>query len=230
MHRMSGKYSWKDLAGTAKKWVDSKVTETTTADRHTRDDAAANQNALEDDLEEQAGGALLTTLFPGLGRAIERQEDNRRRADLERRERDRADREASVVPGSSIELSGALNGRVTDVAVHLTPDDEHRTLLVVMEPVDPAPLDGGVLAAAGFAITDYHGEGSYPLVESIDALDPGVHHVALGDGDDETDWYYWSEEYGPARAEVGDGLITVTMPCRNCGSDNVDVTLRVPLP
>jgi hypothetical protein len=230
MRRMSGKYSWKELAGTAKKWVDSKVTETTTADRRTRDRAEANQSLIERDLEEQAGGAVLTTLFPGLGRAVERQEEKRLRADLARHGRDRARRAASVVPGSSIDLSGAVNGRVEDLAVDITPGDGERTLLVLMETVDPVSLDGGELSAAGFAIADFNGDGTYPLVEYIESLDPGAHHVVLGGGDGESDWFYWAEEYGPAGAVVGDGEITVTMPCRNCMSEQITVTLRVPVP
>lgn len=226
---MSGKYSWKSVAGTAKKWIDNKVTETTTADRRTREQAAGNEHRIERDLEAQAGGAVLTTLFPGLGRAIERQEANRERAEAEGRDRARAEREAAVLPGSSVEVRGAVTGRVTDLAVTLTADDEERTLLVLLETVDPIALDGAALSAAGFALTDFHGDGDYPLVPYIESLDPGVHHVVFNEGDGDTDWFYWTEEYGPATATVGGGMIDVTMPCHNAASQQLTLTIRVPL-
>jgi hypothetical protein len=80
---MVEKYNWKDLASTGKKWLRNKVTETTTADRRTRQNAEANEWRLDREMKEQAGGALLVTAFPGLGRALERQEENRIRADQE---------------------------------------------------------------------------------------------------------------------------------------------------
>lgn len=225
---MPGKYSWKSVADTAKKWVDNKITETTTADRRTRERAEGNESQIERDLEAQAGGAVLTTLFPGLGRAMERQEANRERAEAEGRDRARTLREAAVLPGSSVEVGGAVTGRATDLAVTLTPDDEQRTLLVLLETVDPVALDGAALSAAGFALTDFHGDGSYPLVPYIESLDPGVHHVVFNDGDGDTDWYYWTDAYGPATATVGNGAIDVTMPCQNAASQHLTVTIHVP--
>lgn len=226
---MARKYSWKDVAQTAKKWVDSKVTETVTADRRTREHAEASQVAHERELREQTGGAVLTTLFPGLGRAIERQEENRLRAEAEHADQARAERVATVVAGSAVETTGAINGQATDLAVRFTPDDEFGTLSVLLETVDPVPFDRAALSAAGFAIADFKGNGTYELIDYIESLDPGVHHVVFDDGDNDTDWFYWSSEYGPGRAVVGDGIITVTMVCRNTGSEELTLTLTVPL-
>src|SRR5687767_5318038 len=99
---MVEKYNWRELAGTGKKWLKNKVTETTTADRRKRQNASANEWQLEREMKEQAGGALLVTAFPGLGRALERQEENRARSEQESTDRRRAKRVATVVPGSSI--------------------------------------------------------------------------------------------------------------------------------
>lgn len=226
---MSGKYSWKSVAATAKKWVDNKVTETTTADRRTRERAAGNEYQIERELQAEAGGAVLTTLFPGLGRAMEKQEANRARAEAEGREQARAEREAAVLAGSVVEVRGAIDGRATDLAATLTPDDEHGTLLVLLETVDPVPFDGTALSAAGFALTNFRGDGTYPLVYDIASLDPGVHHVVFNNGDGDSDWFYWAEEYGPASATVTGGVIEVTMPCRNVISQELTLTIRVPL-
>jgi hypothetical protein len=226
---MASKYSWKDLAGTAKKWLDSKVTETTTADRRTRESAEGHQVQLEREMQEQLGGAVLTTAFPSLGRLMDRQEENRRRSEQDSADRARARRVASVLAGSSIQLGGHVTGRADDVAVELTHDDEERTLLVLMEPVDPVTLSSGHLSAAGFAIAGFDGPGTYPLVEQIDSLEPGVHHVVLDDGDDDTSWFYWTEESGAAAATVTDDLIEATLTCTNAASEQVTVTMRVPL-
>ncbi|MGD9995713.1 MAG: hypothetical protein AB7L17_07510 [Ilumatobacteraceae bacterium] len=226
---MASKYSWKDLAGTAKKWLDSKVTETTTADRRTRETAEGQQVHLEREMKDQFGGAVLTTAFPSLGRLMDRQDENRRRSEQESLDGARARRAASVLAGSSIELSGDVSGRVIDVAVELTPDDEQRTLLVLMEPVDAAPVSGGELSAAGFAITDFDGPGTYPLVEYIESLDPGAHHVVLDGGDSETSWFYWTEQAGAAAATVTDELIEVSFVCENAAGQRTHVTMRVPL-
>ncbi len=226
---MSGKYSWKAVANTAKKWVDNKVTETTTADRRTRQRAEGNEQAIEDELEAQAGGAVLTTLFPGLGRALDRQAEQRERAEIDRRDQARSERVAAVLDGSSVDLRGFVSGRVEALAVTLTHDVDEGTLLVLMETVDPVPLAGGALSAAGFAIAEFRGPGTYALEPYVASLDPGVHHVVFNGGDNDTDWFYWSDEYGPATAVVSDDAIDVTMRCRSCGSEEVDVTLRVPL-
>lgn len=225
---MPGKYSWKSVADTAKKWVDNKVTETTTADRRTRERAAGNETQIEREFEAQAGGAVLTTLFPGLGRALERQEANRERAEADGRDRARAERVASVVAGASIDVRGDINGRADDVAVTFTADEAERTLTVLLETVDPVAFDRAELSAAGFALTDFRGNGTYPLVAYIDSLDPGIHHVVFNEGDGDTDWFYWTDEYGPATAVVGEGTISVSMPCRNAASQELTVTLRVP--
>lgn len=226
---MARTYRWKDVAQTAKKWVDSKVTETVTADRRTRRQAEASQVGHERELRAQAGGAVLTSLFPGLGRAIERQEENRQRADAEQADRARAERVAAVLPGSSVEVTGAVNGRAVDLAVCVTADDEYGTLNVRLETVDPVPFDRAALSAAGFAIAGFRGDGTYPLEDLIESLDPGVHHVVFDNGDRDTDWYYWTSEYGPGEAVVTDGTITVTMPCRNVGSDHLTLTITVPV-
>jgi len=227
---MSGKYSWKSVAGTAKKWADNKRTEVTTADRRTRREATGNEVQIERELEQQTGGAVLTMLFPGLGRAIERQEQQRQQAAADRHDQARAEREASVLAGASVEVRGHITGRADDLAVTFTADDETRTLLVLMETVDPVAFDGASLSAAGFALADFHGNGTYPLVAEIESLDPGAHHVVFNDGDSDIDWYYWTDEYGPATAVVSGGAIEVVMPCRNAGSHEVTVTLRVPMP
>ena len=226
---MVEKYNWKDLASTGKKWLRNKVTETTTADRRTRHNAEANEWRLEREMKEQAGGALLVTAFPSLGRALERQEESRVRSAQESSDRARAKRLAGVVAGSSIELSGDISGRIEDVAVTLTPDDENTALTVLMEPVDAAQVHGGELLSAGFAVTNFAGEGTYRLASEIDVLDPGVHHVAFG-GDSEDSWFYWTEEYGDAVVTVRDALIEATMPCQNASSRRVTVVMRVPLP
>lgn len=225
---MTEKYKWSDVAGTAKKWLRNKVTETTTADRRTRRDAEASDSALEKKMKDEAAGAALVTAFPSLGRALEHQEQNKARAAQESTDRQRAKRAASVVPGSSIELSGHVNGRLDDVAVDLTPDADNGTLTVLMEPVDPGRVQGGEVLAAGFAISGFKGEGRYELVGSIESLDPGVHHVALGEGNEDS-WFYWTEEYGPGVAVVRDGMIETSLVCRNSGSQEIRVTMRVPL-
>lgn len=226
---MPGKYHWKSVADTAKKWVENKVTETTTADRRTRERAAGNEEAIERDLEAQAGGAVLTTLFPGLGRAMERQEEHRRRADAEATDRARAERVAAVLAGAYVEVHGAVGGRADDLAVTLTADSDERTLSVLLETVDPVPFDGADLSAAGFALAGFHGAGTYELVPHIESLDPGVHHVVFNGGDGDTDWYYWTDEYGAATAVVGADAIDVTMPCQNAASQDIVVTIHVPL-
>jgi hypothetical protein len=226
---MVEKYNWKDLAGTGKKWLRNKITETTTADRRTRERAEGNDWQLEREMKEQAGGALLVTAFPGLGRALERQEENRERAAQGSSDRARAGRSARVVRGSSIELTGHVTGRVDDVAVDLSSDDENRTLSVRVEPVDPVQLSGGELLSAGFAIAGFAGEGTYPLVSDIESLDPGVHHVALG-GESEDGWFYWTEDAGPGVACVRAGLIDASLVCVNSASDEIRVTIRIPLP
>ena len=220
--------SWKDLAGTAKKWLDQKTTEMVTADRRTRESAEYQGERLEQQMSEQVGSVAVTTMFPSLGRAIERQEANRPRAEQEHADRVRAARAAAVVPGASIELRGAVSGRVDDIAVTLTPDDEAGTLTVLLEPVDPAPTAGGKLTEAGLAITGFHGDGRYPLEEDIPSLDPGVHHVALA-GDGEDCWFYWVAEYGPADAVVEHGRIVATLVRDNSGSRRITATLTVPL-
>lgn len=226
---MPGKYNWKSVADTAKKWVENKVTETTTADRRTREQAEGNEAAIERELEAQAGGAVLTTLFPGLGRAIERQEANRLRAEADATDRARAARVAAVVSGSRVEVHGAVNGRADDLAVTLTADDAERTLSVLLETVDAVALDRAELSAAGFAIAGFQGDGTYELVPYIESLDPGVHHVVFDGGDGDTDWFYWSDEYGAATATVSDGAIDVTMPCRNAAGQQLTLALHVPL-
>ena len=133
-----------------------------------------------------------------------------------------------MLPGSSIELSGHVSGRIDDVAVEMTAEDEHGTLLVLMEPVDSALLSGDDVVAAGFAIAGFQGAGTYPLVEYIESLDPGVHHVVLG-GDADTSWYYWTDDSGPAVAVVTDELIETSLVCRNAAGQEIRVTMRVPL-
>jgi hypothetical protein len=56
---MAAKYNWKDLAGTAKKWLDTKVTETTTADHRKRDNAAGNEHGTLLVLKEPVDGVQL---------------------------------------------------------------------------------------------------------------------------------------------------------------------------
>ena len=225
---MPEKYKWSDVAGTAKKWLRNKVTETTTADRRTRQNAEANEWAIEKEMKEQIGGAALITAFPGLGRALDRQEENAARAAKDSTDRARAKRVASVVAGSSIELSGHVDGRLDDVAIDLTPDEENGTLTVLMEPVDPGRVQGGEVMAAGFAIAGFKGEGRYDLVGYIESLDPGVHHVVLAD-ENEDAWFYWTEEYGPGVAVVSAGMIEASLVCQNSASQEIRVTMRVPL-
>jgi hypothetical protein len=225
---MAAKYNWKDLAGTAKKWLDNKVTETTTADRRKRDNAAGNEVQLEREMKDQLGGAALITAVPSLGRFMDRQEANAARSAQDSADRARSKRVAAVLPGSSIELNGHVSGRIDDVSVELTPDDEYGTLLVLMEPVDGVQLQGGEVVAAGFAISGFHGEGTYQLDGYIESLDPGVHHVALA-GDSDTSWFYWSEEYGPGVAVVTNGLIETSLVCQNAASEQITVTMRVPM-
>ena len=222
---MAGKFGWKDLAGTAKKWLDAKTTETLTGDRRTREHAEARQNSLEHDMEQQAAGAALTTLFPGLGRAMERQEANRLRAQREQHDRARAQRLAAVLPGSSIELSGVVDGRLDDLAITLTPDDEQRTLLVLVEAVDPAPIGEHRFLTGGFAITGFTGDGRYQLVSDSDILDPGAHHVVL----DEDQWFYWTEEYGPGTAVVGGGWIEASLAFEDEASRKLGARFRIPM-
>jgi hypothetical protein len=225
---MAEKFNWKGLAGTAKKWLDQKTTEMVTTDRRTRESAEHQADRLEQQMTDEVGSAALTTMFPSLGRAIERQEANRRRAAQDDLDRARARRAAAVVQGAAIELSGAVHGRVDDVAVTLTPDDEEGTLTVLLEPVEPVPLPGGTLAQAGFAISGFRGDGRYALEEDIPSLEPGVHHVALvGDGED--CWFYWVSEYGRGDAVVQQNTIVATMVCDNAGSQRITATLTVPL-
>jgi hypothetical protein len=225
---MAAKYNWKDLAGTAKKWLDNKVTETTTADHRKRDTAAGNEAQLEREMKDQLGGTALITAFPSLGRFMDRQEANAARSAQDSADRARSKRLASVLPGSSIELTGHVSGRIDDLSVELTPDDEYDTLLVLMEPVDGVQLAGGEVIAAGFAISGFHGAGTYQLVGYIESLDPGVHHVTLA-GDVDTSFFYWSEEYGPGVAVVTDGLIETSLVCHNPSSEEIRITMRVPL-
>jgi hypothetical protein len=226
---MPSKYNWKDLAGTAKKWLDNKVTETTTANRRTRENAEANDDRLEQDLKDQAAGTALLTAFPALRRHMDRMEENRARSEQEAHDRERARRAASVLPGSTIVLRGHVSADIADVAVELTPDDEEHTLVVLMEPVDPVPMGEHRLSAAGFALAGFHGPGTYQLSAEIDSLDPGVHHVVLDDGDDEGCWFYWTDDYGPASATVTDTLIEAEMVCQNASGEEIRATLRVPL-
>jgi hypothetical protein len=225
---MAGKYNWKDLAGTAKKWIDNKVTETTTADHRKRDTAEGNEAQLEHEMKDQFTGAALITAIPSLGRFMKNQEENAARSAKDSLDRERAQREASVLAGSSIELTGQVSGRIDNVAVHMTPDDQYGTLLVLMEPVDGVQLSGGEVVAAGFAISGFHGAGTYQLVDMIDSLEPGVHQVTLA-GDTDASFYYWSEDYGPAVAVVSEDMIETTLVCQNSGSDEIRVTMRVPL-
>lgn len=226
---MTAKYNWKSVAKTAKKWVDAKKTETLTADRQTRlrADAAGHQH--ERELTEQASGAALATLIPGLGRAIERQEANRLRAEQASRDADYARRSEAVLIGASVSAWGAVNGEAGDLAVTVTRDEDAGTVLVLLETVDPVAFDRAELSAAGFALTGFTGDGSYLLSDDIPSLDPGSHHIVFDGGDRDIDWYYWTAELGPARAVVSDGVADVTMQCRNAASDEVTVSIRVPL-
>lgn len=226
---MTGKYSWKSVAKTAKKWIDAKTTEATTADRRTRRQADAAEHQHERELTAEATGAALTTLIPGLGRAIERQEAHRLRAESEAREADYLRRSEAVLAGASVSAWGAVNGEARDLAVTVTRDEQEGTVLVLLETVDAVHFDRAELSAAGFALSGFTGDGTYLLSDDIPSLDPGSHHIVFDNGDSDVDWYYWTADLGPAQAVVSNGVADVTMQCRNAASQEVTVSIRVPL-
>ena len=223
---MAGRFNWRDVAGTAKKWIDEKVTETVTSDRQEERAADARQRDLEQTLRDEVPVTALATAFPSLRRAIDRQDDARRRAEDDALADERSRRAARVLDGSSIEVAGAVSGRVDGVAVQLLPEDG--ALVVLLEPVDAAPLSAGAVAAAGFALAHFGGPGRYDLTDDDESVAPGANHVLLA-GDDESATFYWSEGYGPGTVVVADDLIVATLACRNSSDDEIRVTMRVPL-
>ncbi len=223
---MAGRFNWRDVAGTAKKWIDEKVTETVTTDRSEERAAEFRQRDLERTLRDEVPVTALATAFPSLRRAIDRQDGARQRSADAALADQRSRRVASVLEGSSIEVSGRATGRVEQVAVQFTTDDG--TLVVLVEPVDPVPVAGGELVAAGFAVARFRGPGRYELTDDDEAVAPGANHVLLA-GDDDSSTFYWSQSYGPGVVVAQDDLIEATLVCRNSSDDEVRVKVRVPL-
>jgi hypothetical protein len=232
---------WKDIAKVAADWADAKKTELLTADRRTREEAAANAEAAESRAQEEAATSFLEAALPQPWadrvtaarpeNVAAREAEAARLDDVRRRDRLAGTGTAEVVLG----LSGGESGAGT-VVLPCTRTEEHPTaedladrdggpaplswLRVLVESPDPVQVGSTTLAQLGVAVPAYAGPGSYDLIDLAERGERGeidwwevfdIHLDPTGEGDDRT-WYLDVSAEGGATVDVTDGSVAFDLP------------------
>jgi hypothetical protein len=222
------------LGGLAKKWLQAKAKEVTTANRRQRDVAEYEADETGRQLKDAAIGEAVLSAVPGLRDWRDRQEEHQRAA-AEARDQAVQDELASRPVGNlELRLEGAASGtwrgtvpallEVAAAAGDDAPGDPYAglaTLVVDLGPLtDPSAAPGGARPTGWrFEVPGYTGPGSYDLAASgmrrreADA-EPEYIEWGLYLGDDD-EGFFFQPDIGPSAVVVGPNLsrldITMTM-------------------
>jgi len=210
------------LGGLAKKWLQAKAKEITTADRRQRDAAEYQADETGRQLKDEAIGEAVLSAVPGLRTWRDRQEEQQRAA-AEAREQAAQDELASRPVGIlELRVEGALDGawhgtvpalvEVVDPAGEDAPGDPFAgepTLVVDLGPLSsPSAVPGAAqLGGWRFEVPGYGGAGTYDLAAAgmrrreADA-EPEYIEWELHFGDDEEGFYF--------QPDIGASTVVVT--------------------
>jgi hypothetical protein len=238
------------LGGLAKKWLQAKAKEVTTANRRQRESAEYEADETERRLKDAAIGEAVMTAVPGLRTWRDRQEEQQRAAEEARERAEQEELAARPVGTLELRLEGAVTGtwrgtvpallEVEPPAGEDAPDDPYASAATLV--VDLGPLTDSTAAPGGrrlggwrFEVPGYTGPGRYDLAESgmrrreADA-EPEYIDWELRFGDDE-EAFYFQPDIGPSAVVVGPGAghLDITMAMTGAsGQIGVVATLELP--
>ncbi len=238
------------LGGLAKKWLQAKAKELTTADRHQRDAAEYRADETARQLKNDSIGEAVMTAVPGLRKLRDKQEASQQQAE-ERREREIQDELASRPVGQlELRIDGAVDatfrGTVPALLEVREPEGDDAegdpfastpTLVVDLGPVaEQSPVPGGLQVHGWrFEVPGYTGPGTYDLAAS---------GMLRRDADAEPEYIDWQLYFGDEhegfffQPDIGPSVVTVTdEPLRlaiamtltgSTGDIRVDAALTLP--
>ncbi len=227
---------WKDMAKIAQGWAEAKKDELLTADRRTRENAAAQSEALERSAQQETvTSALEAVLPPSLAaRVTAARPENVAARQAEREDAERVARRerlsAMAAAGTTAELTLTITGdEQGSVTVALPVEREHEQqdppelswLRVRLESPDPVPVGSTGLAELAIGVPAYDGPGRYDLSDLYRRGEAGeigwwepfdVYLNPTGEADDRV--YYVDLMSGPP------SVVTV-------GDDGLDLDLQL---